>query len=170
MRTFIHLISSVCCGIAAALILISCSGMSQEENEIKNYLNGKLSARAAKAEKVEIISQDTVLSLLPMDGMYNRCRVNDDIENLTELNVYFLAALEIRDAQQMETQKNAELLAKYKKYLRRIMLVKVTAEDGHVTDGVEVIYDAAGKPQTVGTEYDFDLEMWDRKIRALRGY
>lgn len=156
--------------IIAAFTLMGC--MSQEERTIRDYLNGKLTDRAVKADKVEIIGEDTVLSLVTMDILYNDCLINpDDRDKVTELNKYYFDALEIRYAVQMGQKKDPAILAKHEFDLRRLAKVKVTGEDGHVSDNIEIIFDVDNKtPYTVGNEYNIDLNMWEYKVRSVRGY
>ena len=156
--------------ILATLTLMGC--MSEEERTIKDYLNSKLTDRAVKANKVEIISEDTVLSLAPMQIMYNDCLKDPgNSEKITKLNKYYFDALDIRYATQTGQKKDTSILARHEHFLRRIVKVKVTAEDGHVSDQIEVIFDNDNKtPYTVGNEYNIDLNMWDLKVSSVRGY
>lgn len=156
--------------IIAALTLMGC--MSQDERAIKDYLNSKLTAQASKADKVKIISEDTVLSLVPMDMMYNEClRDPGNHEKITKLNRYFLDAIEIRYAVQQGKEKDPAILKNHEFELRRIAKVEVTAEDGHISDNIEVIFDVDNKtPYMVGNEYNIDLNLWEGKVSYVRGY
>ena len=54
-----------------AIVMVGC--MSPEERKIKNWLNSKLTSAAEKVKSIEIASEDSVLSLVPLDWMYNDC-------------------------------------------------------------------------------------------------
>lgn len=152
------------------IILTGCMG--QDEKSIKDFLNSKLTAQASKADKVKILNEDTILSLAPMDVMYNECLKDPgNHEKITKLNRYFLDAVEIRFAVQQGNEKNQAILKNHEFELRRIAKVEVTAEDGHISDNIEVIFDVDNKtPYMVGNEYNIDLNLWEVKVSYVRGY
>lgn len=150
-----------------SVLLIGC--MSPEERRIKDYLNSKLTSEAQKASDVEIISEDSVLSLIPIQWMYNDClkdASNSDV--FFKLSQYYYETLYVRSLMTTGQKKTKELIAKHANYWRRIVKVKVKAQDGHLSDNIEVIFDKDNTtPMMVGREYDTDLHLWEVKIHSL---
>lgn len=151
----------------ALLILASC--MNQEERTIRDYINSKLGPTAQKASDVEILSQDSVLSLIPLEWMYNDCLRGANDSVYFKLAEYKYHATLARQSSLFGQKKTKELVAQHPHDWRRIVRVKVTAEDGHVSDNIEVIFDNDNTtPYMIGNEYDMDLQMWQYKIDSLK--
>lgn len=150
-----------------SILLIGC--MSPEERRIKDYLNNKLKSEAQKASDVEIISEDSVLSLIPIQWMYNEClkdASNSDV--FFKLCQYFYEVSYVRSLMTTGEKKTKELISKHSDDWRRIVNVKVKAQDGHISDNIEVIFDIDNTtPMMVGHEYDTDLNLWRYKIESL---
>ena len=153
-----------------SILLIGC--MSPEERRIKDYLNGKLTSEAQEASDVEIISVDSVLSLSPIQWMYNDClRDASDHDVYAKLGQYYYEALYVRSLMTTGQKKTKELISKHADEWRRIVKVKVKAKDGHISDNIEVIFDKDNiTPMMVGREYDVDLNLWEVKINTLPHY
>lgn len=155
--------------IAAIAIIILASCMGKEERTICDYLNSKLTAAAEKVTDVEIISQDSVLSIVPIQWTYTdflRTR-NDSI--LVQLSECFSDAVNARNYVLAGTKKPAELLSKYPHEWRRIVKVSAKGDNGRIRDNIEVIFDNDNiTPMSLGREYDQELSMWDLKINALK--
>lgn len=167
MRTFIHIISSVCCGIAAALILISCSGMSQEERTICDYLNSKLKPATEKITDVEIISQDSVLSIIPIQWMYKDVtQGRGSEEKIKKLEDYFDEASDIRVYIRLGVKPDEDLIRKHEGNWRRIVRVKAKAGES-TAENIEVIFNDDGTPMMLGREYDEKLQEWLPKIVGI---
>ena len=150
--------------ILATLALMGC--MNKEERTICDYLNSKLSSSATKAKKVEILSVDSVLSFAPLTIMYNEyLRDPADGDVAYKAAVYLYHAQLVRTINLTKQSKTKELIQEHEFDWRKLVKTKVTAEDGHVIDNVEIIYDNDGiTPIKTGTEYDQDLEMWKIKF------
>ena len=162
----------------ALLILSACSNSSNsgtqifgpsEEDIIRDYINSKLTATAQKASDVEILSEDSVLSFTPLQIMqaeYLRTRQDSVLFKLAEYRYHATLA---RQSSLFGQKKTKELVDQHKGHWRRIVRVKVTAEDGHVSDNIEVIFDTDNiTPFMTGNEYDMDLQMWQYKIDSLK--
>lgn len=157
--------------ISSVILLASCDIMSQEERAIRDWLNGKLTDMAEHISKVEIVSTDSVLSLAPMDVMYNDCILRQPLQYGDSVYAQFGAYLyhvRLARAQVMEgKKKDKKFIEEHRLDWRKIHKLNVTGEKGKVLDNVEVIIDTDGSPYLTGREYDLDIELFDAKFNTV---
>lgn len=152
-----------------AIIMVSC--VSPEERKIKNWLNSKLTSAAEKVKSVEIASEDSVLSLVPLDWMYNDCvRRQPLLYGDSAYFVYgqYLYHTKLARSQVLDgVKKDVSLISAHPTDWRKLYRLKVTGEDGTISDNVEVILDVDGSPMLTGREYDTDLSLHDIKSNSI---
>jgi hypothetical protein len=155
--------------IIIALALFGCTKMSKEEKRIADFLNSKLKDIPAEVSKVEIIGEDSVLSLTPMKDMHFECELHPDVDSVfLKLNEYFYKTTTAREYVQMGQPKDQDLSSKYPYYWRRILKVKTTGDDIVNNNDMEVIFDNYNSDQMMtGAEYDTELSLWETKIKTL---
>lgn len=152
-----------------AIIMVSC--MSPEERKIKNWLNSKLTSVAEKVKSLEIVSEDSVLSIVPLDWMYNECLRHQPLlygdSTYFEYGQYLYHAKLARSQVLDGVKKDASLISSHPTDWRKLYRLKVTGEDGTISNNVEVILDVDGSPILTGREYDTDLSLHSTKFNSI---
>ena len=152
------------------VMMVSC--MSSEERKVKNWLNGKLSSSAEKIKSLKIVSEDSVLSLVPLEWMYNDCLRHQPMmatdSSLIKYAEYFNDAASARNHVIYKLNKPADLIKKHHTEWRKIYRTEVEGERGTIRDNVEVVLDVDGSPMLTGNEYDYDLSLHSTKLESIQ--
>lgn len=152
-----------------AIILTSCS--SPEERKVREWLNGKLTTSAEKIKSLEIVDEDSVLSLTPLEMMYNYCLSHQPIQasdtTYFEYGHYLYHAKLARSFTLDGKEKPIELLNAHEFEWRKLYLIKAKGESGTLSTNIEVILDVDGTPMLTGREYDIDLSLHSSKFYSI---
>lgn len=152
-----------------AAIMVCCA--SPEKRKIKDWLNGKLTTSAEKIKSLEIVGEDSVLSLSPLDFYYRDCLRRQPIlygdSAYFEYGQYLYHAKLARSQVLDGIKKDKSLISAHPDEWRKLYRLKVTGEDGTISDNVEVILDVDGSPMLTGREYDTDLSLYDIKSNSI---
>lgn len=152
-----------------AILMIGCA--SPEERKIKEWLNGKLSSSAEKIKTLEIVGEDSVLSLVPLGFYYNDCLRRQPIlygdSTYFEYGQYLYHAKLARSQVLDGVKKDASLISAHPHDWRKIYRLNVTGEDGNLMDNIEVILDVDESPMLTGREYDTDLSLHSTKFNSI---
>ena len=153
-----------------SFLMASCA--SPEERKVQDWLNGKMTASAEKIKSVKIVSEDSVLSLVPMDMMYNDCLRQQPILNTD--SSYFVYGQYLYHAQYARSlviegkKKNADFIKAYELEWRKLYRLEVEGENGTNINDIEVILDVDGSPMLTGREYDTDLALHKSKFYSIQ--
>ena len=154
--------------IIAAFTLMGC--MSKEERRVKDFLNSKLKDTTSKVTDVEIVGEDSVLTLSEIPFIYNECLMYPDGKDsvFIKLNEYYYQADVARAYSRLQQEKDTSFIKPHPYDWRRLVKVKAKGDDGRTLEDIEVIYDNDRvTPIMLGSEYDTELKMWEVKISTL---
>ena len=124
--------------ILAAIIASGC--MNREERRITDFLNYKLKDSAPKITNVEIIGEDSVLTLADgMQTLYNECMMYPEGKDsaFIKLNEYYYQASVARACSKANMEKDTSFIKPHPYDWRRIVKVKAKGEDGTVLNNID---------------------------------
>lgn len=142
-----------------AIIMVGCA--SSEERKIKDWLNCKLTTSAEKIKSLEIVGEDSVLSLVPLGFYYNDCLRRQPI--LYGDSAYFEYGQYLYHAKLARSQvidgikKDTALISAHLDEWRKLYKIEAKGENGTLSTDIEVILDVDGSPMLTGREYDEEL-------------
>lgn len=152
-----------------AIIMIGCA--SPEERKIKDWLNGKLITSAEKIKSLEIVGEDSVLSLVPLGFYYNDCLRRQPI--LYGDSAYFeyghyLYHVKLARSQVIDgIKKDTSLISAHQDEWRKLYRIEAKGENGTIMDNIEVVLDVDGSPMLTGREYDTDISLHSTKFYSI---
>lgn len=153
-----------------AVLVVGCA--SPEERKIKDWLNGKLTSSAEKIKSVEIVGEDSVLSLIPFGFYYRDCLNAQPIPATDSL--YFKYGEYLYHAKLARSQvldgvkKDPSLITAHPYEWRKLYRLNVTGENGTISNDIEVILDVDGSPMLTGREYDTDLSLRAAEFHSIQ--
>lgn len=152
-----------------AAIMVGCA--SPEERKIKDWLNGKLTTSAEKIKSLEIVGEDSVLSLSPLDFYYRDCLRRQPIlygdSAYFEYGQYLYHAKLARSQVLDGIKKDKSLISAHPDEWRKLYRIEAKSENGTIMDNIEVVLDIDGSPMLTGREYDTDISIHSTKFYSI---